>query len=78
MGECIPSYTYKAILCDPKIGVMLPCNIVVQKIDNNNIEVVAIDPYSSMITVKNEEISLIGIEIGLKLKKVWVKNRIWF
>ena len=39
LGACNPEYAYKALQCEDKIGTMLPCNIVVQEIGKNKIEV---------------------------------------
>ncbi len=49
---------------------MLPCNVIVQEIDNGAIEVSAVDPAASMMAVKNPELENIATEIKNKLKKV--------
>ena len=48
LGACNPDMAYKAIEIEPRIGAMLPCNVVVQKLDEDRVEVSAVDPVASM------------------------------
>ncbi len=66
-GACNPPYAHKALLLEDKIGVMLPCNVIVQERDEDNIEVAAVDPAASMIAVTNPELVSIANEIKKKL-----------
>lgn len=68
LGACNPSFAYKALKAEDKIGTMLPCNVIVQEKDNGFIEVAAVDPISSMIGVKNEALGEIAEEVRDKLK----------
>ena len=70
LGACNPSYAYKALLAEDKIGTMLPCNIIVQEREDGRVEVAAIDPIASMQAVENESLGGIAVEIQSKLKKV--------
>ncbi len=70
LGACNPSYAYKALLAEDKIGTMLPCNVIVQEKEDGRVEVAAIDPIASMQAVENESLSGIAVEIQSKLKKV--------
>ena len=70
LGACNPTYAYKALQAENKIGAMLPCNVVVQEKDDGGIEVSAIDPVASMLAVKNEELQDIAKTIQGKLQKV--------
>jgi uncharacterized protein (DUF302 family) len=70
LGACNPTYAYKALLVEDKIGAMLPCNVVLQEKDDGGIEVSAIDPVASMIAVRNEELQGIAKTIQSKLQKV--------
>jgi uncharacterized protein (DUF302 family) len=73
LGACNPPFAYKALQSEDKIGTMLPCNVIIQKIDENQIEVAAIDPIASMHAVENEKLSKIASEIRDMLKRV-IKN----
>lgn len=70
LGACNPSFAYQALQAEDKIGVMLPCNLIVQEIANNKIEVAAIDPAASMQVVENQELKNIADQVRDKLKKV--------
>ena len=70
LGACNPSYAYKALLAEDKIGTMLPCNVIVQEREDGKVEVAAIDPIASMLAVENESLGGIAVEIQSKLKKV--------
>ena len=70
LGACNPALAYQAIQKEDKIGTMLPCNVVVQEIDDEIIEVAAVDPYVSMQGVENEELAAIAESVRNKLERV--------
>ena len=70
LGACNPPFAYKALLAEPKIGVMLPCNVIVQELPDGKIEVAAVHPLASMQAIQNKELQAVAGEIQLKLKKV--------
>jgi uncharacterized protein (DUF302 family) len=70
LGTCNPTFAYKALQAEDKIGTMLPCNIIVQEIDGNKIEVAAINPLISMQSVKNNQLENIAQEVSKRLKNV--------
>lgn len=70
LGACNPGYAYKALLKEDKIGTMLPCNVIVQELDNEEIEIAAVDPVVSMQAVENETLAVLANEIKEKLVRV--------
>lgn len=70
LGACNPPLAYKALQKENKIGTMLPCNVIVQELSENEIEVTAVDPVASMMAVENEELSDTAQEVRQKLMKV--------
>jgi len=70
LGACNPAYAYKALQKEDKIGTMLPCNVIIQELGTNEIEVAAIDPVASMTAVDNADLKDIAGEIQKKLKTV--------
>ena len=39
LGACNPPFAYKALLAEDKIGIMLPCNVIVQEKAAGQVEV---------------------------------------
>ncbi|MHB8708056.1 MAG: DUF302 domain-containing protein [Desulfuromonadales bacterium] len=70
LGACNPPFAYKALQAEPKIGTMLPCNVIVQELADGTIDVAAVDPLASMQSIQNPKLQGIAEEIRLKLKKV--------
>lgn len=70
LGACNPPNAYKALTNEPHIGLMLPCNVVVQEIEDGKIDVSAIDPETSMKVSNNDNLVSIASEIKTKLERV--------
>lgn len=70
LGACNPHFAHKAITAEDKIGTMLPCNVVLQELENGEIEVAAINATASMQAVENSKVAEIAKEISGRLKKV--------
>ncbi|HAB53801.1 MAG: hypothetical protein A2315_07445 [Ignavibacteria bacterium RIFOXYB2_FULL_35_12] len=70
LGACNPPFAYKSLLAEEQIGLMLPCNVIVYRNDNEETVVVAIDPIASMQAVKNDKLGEVAEAIQSKLKKV--------
>lgn len=70
LGACNPPFAYKALQAEDKIGTMLPCNVIVQEIENNEVEVAAVDPVASMKAIDNQELFGIATKVREKLKNV--------
>ena len=70
LGACNPPIAYKALTNEPYIGLMLPCNIVVQETVDGKIDISAIDPQASMQAVNNPELVEVAGEIKTKLERV--------
>jgi len=70
LGACNPPFAYKALQAEPNVGVMLPCNVIVQEKENGTIEVAAVDPLASMKAIENPELEKNAQEVRDKLKAV--------
>ncbi|MDP3913768.1 MAG: DUF302 domain-containing protein [Bacteroidota bacterium] len=70
IGACNAAYAFKALQLEDKIGTMLPCNVVVQEVKKNVIEVAAVDPIASMMAIENADLAKIAAEIKVKLERV--------
>lgn len=70
LGACNPPYAHKALEAEDKIGTMLPCNVIVQEIEEGTVEVAAVNPMASMQAVKNEKLTEVADEITSRLEHV--------
>jgi uncharacterized protein (DUF302 family) len=70
LGACNPPFAYEALQAEDKIGIMLPCNVIVQEIVENEVEVAAVDPIASMKAIENQELYGIAVQVQEKLKNV--------
>jgi len=70
LGACNPGYAHKALLAEDKIGLMLPCNVIVQETSDGKVEVSAVDPMASMMAVKNESLGGVASDVQSMLKNV--------
>ena len=48
LGACNPRIANQALQAEPRIGVLLPCNVVVRELSDRETEVVAVDPVASL------------------------------
>jgi uncharacterized protein (DUF302 family) len=70
LGACNPPFAYKALQAEDKIGLMLPCNVIVQELPGGKVEVAAIDPLASMAAIDNPKLREVGEQVRAKLKAV--------
>ncbi len=70
LGACNPRLAFEALNAEAHIGVMLPCNVVVQRHDNGEVEVSSIDPAKSMEVVGNSALSAVAGKVRAALKRV--------
>ena len=52
LGACNPKMAWQAIGMEPRVGAMLPCNVILRAVDGG-VEVSAIDPVASMQAIDN-------------------------
>ncbi len=69
LGACNPRFAHQALEAEEHIGVMLPCNVVVQQKDGG-VEVAAVDPMASMAAVDNARLGEIAGQVRSLLREV--------
>lgn len=57
LGACNPTLAHEALQLEDKVGLMLPCNVIVQQSASDEVEVAAIDPVASMQAISNPELA---------------------
>jgi len=70
LGACNPSFAHQALQIESRIGTMLPCNVIVQELEDGRTEVSAINPNENMKVVGNPDLEKIGGQVAAKLKSV--------
>ena len=55
LGACNPTMASQAIGIEPRVGAMLPCNVILRAVESR-VEVSAIDPVASMQAIENAEL----------------------
>lgn len=69
LGACNPGAAHEALGFEDKVGLMLPCNVIVQALASGGCEVAAIDPVASMTAIDNPDLKAKAEEIGASLKR---------
>ncbi|MHA6326524.1 DUF302 domain-containing protein [Roseivivax sp. CAU 1753] len=59
LGACNPKMAHQAIGIEPRVGAMLPCNVILRETDDG-VEVSAIDPVASMTAIDNSELKAVA------------------
>jgi len=70
LGACNPHFAHKALQTEDKLGILLPCNVVVEEHENGEVEVSVVDPIVSMSAVNNEGLAGLATEVKEKLSSV--------
>ena len=70
LGACNPPLAHQALSAEDKIGVMLPCNVIVQEVGAGEIEVASIDPRAAMDRVGNPALADVAREVADRLARV--------
>lgn len=73
LGACNPGFAHKALKAEDKIGVMLPCNVIVEEHEDGAVEVSAVNPVASMVAIQNDDLQGIATEVREGLEKVMAK-----
>ena len=69
LGACNPSFAHQALQIEDKLGVLLPCNVIVRDAGGGQTEVAAIDPVAAMDRTGNPELASISEEVRVRLRR---------
>ncbi len=62
LGACNPQMAHKAIGIEPRVGAMLPCNVILREVGGGT-EISAIDPVASMQAIANDQLQDVAGEV---------------
>jgi uncharacterized protein (DUF302 family) len=69
LGACNPPLAHRALIAEPEIGLLLPCNVIVY-VDSAGITTVsAIDPEAQFTVVGRAELAPLAREVGERLRR---------
>lgn len=68
LGACNPKMAYQAIGIEPRVGAMLPCNVILREVEGG-VEVSAVDPVASMQAIENTELTAVAGQVRDLLAK---------
>lgn len=69
LGACNPSFAHQALQVEDKLGVLLPCNVIVRDAGDGQTEVAAIDPVTSMERTGNPKLAAVAEEVRTRLRR---------
>ncbi|MBY5937266.1 DUF302 domain-containing protein [Marinobacter nauticus] len=69
LGACNPGMAWEAIGVEPRVGAMLPCNVILREV-SEGIEVSAVDPVASMSAIDNDELKQVAAKVRDMLSEV--------
>lgn len=72
LGACNPGMAWEAIQMEPKVGSMLPCNVILRAVDGG-VEVSAVDPLASMTGIDNADLKGVAVQVKDMLAGVIAK-----
>jgi len=62
LGACNPGKAWAALGAEPKVGAMLPCNVILRQTPAG-VMVSAIDPVASMMAIDNADLKVAASEV---------------
>jgi uncharacterized protein (DUF302 family) len=69
LGACNPGMAWEAIGIEPRVGAMLPCNVILRSVEGG-VEVSAVDPQASMAGIDNAQLQAVAGQVRDMLSTV--------
>ena len=69
LDACNPGFALKTLKAEENIGLFLPCKVLVKQLDDNQVEVVIVNPSFLMGMLGNEKLVPIADEVTKRFKK---------
>lgn len=70
LGACNPPLAHKALSTAPEVGLLLPCNVTVEELENGHIKVSLIDPELMLGFVNNPALEAVACDAKERLERV--------
>ncbi len=63
LGACNPRFAHEALQVEDKLGVLLPCNVIVRETSDKKVEVASVDPVTAMERTGNPALRSMAEEV---------------
>src|SRR5262245_57639864 len=70
LGACNPGFAHEALQIEDKLGVLLPCNVIVRETSDRKVEVASVDPVAAMERTGNPSLRSTSEEVRRRLTQV--------
>jgi len=70
LGACNPNLAHKALQAESQLGLLLPCNVVVQEDEAGDVVVSVVDPRAMFKLVENPELDAVAADVANMLSAV--------
>jgi uncharacterized protein (DUF302 family) len=69
LGACNPKFAFEALQTEPQLGLLLPCNVVIQELSEGTVAS-AVDARAMLSIVENSELLGVADEVNARLGRV--------
>jgi uncharacterized protein (DUF302 family) len=67
LGACNPSFAHQALQLEDRLGVLLPCNVIVRETADGKVEIASVDPVVAMDKTGNPLLVATAQEVRRRL-----------
>ncbi len=69
LGACNPELAYQGVSLESHVGIMIPCNVVIQEHENGEVEISALNPLSNLDkSLRTAQLTALVKKLGNKLR----------